>query len=134
MLPCCDRDRIAFRPGSFDQRWIVNVGGGYIFDEHWEFSTKFRLATGRPYTPYGPGGVQNSAFYNSLRVGTNHSLDVRVDRRWQFDAWTLITYVDIQNIYNRQQLDVPRFNPRTQRAEVNESIGLLPTIGISAEF
>lgn len=122
------------RPGSFDQRWILNVGGGYIFDEHWEVSTKFRLATGRPYTPFGPGGVQTSTFYNTARVGTNHSLDVRVDRRWQFDSWTLITYVDIQNIYNRQPLDVPRFNPRTQRAEVNESIGLLPTIGISAEF
>ncbi len=122
------------RPGSFDQHWILNVGGGYIFNEHWEISTKFRLATGRPYTPFGPGGVQSPAEYNTARVGTNHSLDVRVDRRWQFDSWTLITYVDVQNIYNRQPLDVPRYNTRTQQAEVNQSIGILPSIGISAEF
>jgi hypothetical protein len=69
-----------------------------------------------------------------LRVGTNHSLDVRVDRRWKFDRWNLITYIDIQNIYNRQPLDVPRYNERLGREETNESIGLLPTIGISAEF
>lgn len=122
------------RPSSWDQRWIVNLGGGYILNEQWEFSTKFRLATGRPYTPFGPGGVQDPAQYNTLRVGTNHSLDVRVDRRWKFDRWNLITYIDIQNIYNRQPLDVPRFNERTGRVETNDSIGLLPTIGISAEF
>ncbi len=122
------------RPSSFDQRWIVNVGGGYVLNDRWEFSTKFRLATGRPYTPYGPGGVQDPLLYNSQRVGTNHSLDVRVDRRWQFERWNLITYIDIQNIYNRKPLDVPRFNERIGRVETNDSIGLLPTIGISAEF
>lgn len=123
-----------FRPGSFDQRWIVNLGGGYIFNERWEVSTKFRLATGRPYSPFLAGGAIDAVRYNTLRVGTNHSLDLRVDRRWQFDRWNLIAYIDIQNIYNRQPNDVPQFDQRTQRAEVNESIGLLPSIGISAEF
>jgi hypothetical protein len=122
------------RPSSFDQRWIVNLGGGYVLNERWEFSAKFRLATGRPYTPYGPGGLQDATLYNTLRVGTNHSLDLRVDRRWQFHAWNLIAYIDVQNVYNRRPQDVPRFNERTQKAEVNESIGLLPSIGISAEF
>jgi hypothetical protein len=122
------------RPGSFDQRWIVNIGGGYVLDDRWEFSTKFRLATGRPYTPYGPGGAQDPARYNSMRVGTNHSLDVRVDRRWQFGRWNLITYIDIQNVYNRQPLDVPRFDRRTGREQVNDSIGILPSIGVTAEF
>ncbi len=38
------------RPGSYDQRWIFNVGGGYIFNERWELSGKFRYASGMPYT------------------------------------------------------------------------------------
>lgn len=122
------------RPSAFDQRWIVNLGGGYIFNGRWEVSTKFRLATGRPYSPFLAGGAIDASQYNALRVGTNHSLDVRVDRRWQFKRWNLIAYIDIQNIYNRQPNDVPQFNQRTQRAEVNESIGLLPSIGVSAEF
>jgi hypothetical protein len=122
------------RPNSFDQRWITNVGGGYIFNERWEFSAKFRYASGRPYTPYNPDGTQNSILYNSERLVANHSLDVRVDRRWTFEGWTLITYLDIQNIYNRKPVDVPRFNQRTQQLEENNAIGILPSIGISAEF
>lgn len=122
------------RPSSFDQRWIINLGGGYIFNEKWEFSTKFRLATGRPYTPYNIDGTQSTSLYNSKRIGTNHSLDIRVDRRWAFRNFALITYIDIQNIYNRKPIDVPRFDYRTNKLEENNSIGILPSIGVSLEF
>jgi hypothetical protein len=123
------------RPSSFDQRWIINLGGGYVFNEKWEISTKFRFSTGRPYTPYNAYGFQDPAEYNSTRIGNNHSLDVRADRRWFFGNWTLITYIDIQNIYNRKPASVPRYNERLQTAEQNTSqIGILPSIGVSAEF
>ena len=122
------------RASSWDQRWIINVGGGYVLNEDWEFSTKFRYATGRPYTPFNPDGTQDPIFYNTRRVVPNHSLDLRVDRRWSFDAWTLITYVDVQNVYNRKPVDVPRYNVDTRSVETQTSIGLLPSIGISAEF
>jgi hypothetical protein len=123
------------RPSSFDQRWILNVGGGYVFNEKWEISTKFRFATGRPYTPFDAFGYQNPAFYNAARVAANHSLDVRVDRRWNFGSWTLVTYADVQNIYNRKPSSIPRYNERLGRAETEvSSIGILPSIGVSAEF
>jgi len=122
------------RPSSFDQRWIMNVGGGYIFNEKWECSAKFRYSTGRPYTPYGPDGIQIAGLFNTQRIDANHSLDVRIDRRWSFSTWTLDTYIDIQNIYNRKPLDIPRYNQRIGMAEQNASIGILPSIGVSAEF
>ena len=100
----------------------------------WETSAKFRFATGRPFTPYNNNGTQNALLYNSARIGNNHSLDVRVDRRWMLNNWVLITYLDIQNIYNRKSLDIPRYNERTKKVEQNDSIGMLPTIGVSAEF
>jgi len=122
------------RPSSFDQRLVVNIGGGYYFNERWEASARFRIATGRPFTPFLPDGSRDRASYNSRRLDANHSLDVRVDRRWFFDDWILIAYVDIQNIYNKRPSRVPRFNERTGRTEEEESIGILPSIGISAEF
>jgi hypothetical protein len=122
------------RPGNFDQRLIVNVGGGYRFNERWEVSTKFRLATGRPFTPYNADGTQDAALYNTSRAVTNHSLDVRIDRRFMFRSWTLIAYLDIQNIYNRKPVDVPRYNYATGEIETTGSIGILPSLGISAEF
>ncbi len=122
------------RPGIFDQRWIVNLGGGYIFNERWEVSTRFRFATGRPFTPFNQDGTQDVALYNSSHIPANHSLDIRTDRRWSFDNFVLITYIDIQNIYNRQFRDVPRFNSQTGEIEQTSSIGILPSIGISIEF
>jgi hypothetical protein len=122
------------RAGSYDQRWIINVGGGYIFNERWEVSGRFRYATGRPYMPFNPDGTQNPARYNTARLAPNHSLDVRLDRRWNFSRWTLIAYLDVQNIYNRKPVNVPRYNARTGQAEESRAIGILPSIGISAEF
>lgn len=122
------------RPSSFDQRWIFNVGGGYVFNEKWEFALKFRLATGRPYTPFDVDGTQSVEHYNSERLDTYHSLDLRLDRRWLFDRSVLITYLDIQNVYNHPEDNPPRWNAREQRVEVDESIGVLPSVGISWGF
>ena len=105
-----------------------------MLNNRWEFSAKFRLATGRPFTPYNANGTQSVSLYNTERVGINHSLDVRVDRRWEFSDWLLITYIDIQNIYNNKPKDVPYFDERTQHLKYRDAIGILPSIGVSAEF
>lgn len=122
------------RPGSYDQNWIFNLSGGYKIDKHWEISTKFRFASGKPYTPFNSDGTQNIADYNSRRLRSAHSLDIRIDRRWFFSGWTLITYLDVQNVYNRNNLSSIRWDPREQRVDESSSIGILPSIGISAEF
>jgi hypothetical protein len=127
------RDKIE-RTGSYDQTWIVSLSGGYRFSSEWEASLKFRYSTGRPYTPYNAGGTQNISDYNSVRFPDNHSLDLRVDKYWFFSGWSLITYIDVQNIYNRKNITGVRWDVRTQSPEFNESIGILPSIGISAVF
>ena len=123
------------RSGAYDQQVILNLTAGYQFDERWEASMKFRFATGRPYTPFTSTGTQNVSEYNSLRVPAGHGLDIRVDRRWNFSSWNLIAYIDIQNIYNNKGSGSVRWNAREQRVESNENaIGILPSIGVSAEF
>lgn len=122
------------RPGSYDQRWIVNLSGGYIFNKKWEASLKFRLATGSPYTPFNNNGTQSVINYNIARFKEFHSLDLRFDRRWDFENWTLITYLDIQNIYNNKQSNTIRWDFRKGEVDQQSSIGILPSIGISLEF
>ncbi len=122
------------RPGAWDQRWIFNLGVGFMFDQKWEVSSKFRLATGRPYTPYNPDGSEDVEDYYSKRTGINHSLDIRVDRFWRFANYNLITYIDVQNVYNHKTDYAPEWDEREQRAIKGDSIGLLPSIGVSLEF
>jgi len=122
------------RPGSYDQKWIFNVSAGYIFNERWEASMKFRFATGKPYTPFNFDGSQTVALYNSDRLPDLHSLDIRIDRRWNFTDWALITYIDIQNIYNRNNISFYRWDARTQSVDKTSNIGILPSIGVSLEL
>lgn len=122
------------RAGSYDQRWILNLSGGYLFNQEWEGSLKFRYSSGKPYTPFNNDGTQSIADYNSLRFQSNHSLDIRVDKKWFFSKWTLITYIDIQNIYNRKNISSINWDVRKMAPEKNESIGILPSVGISAVF
>jgi hypothetical protein len=122
------------RPGSYDQNWIFNLSGGYKIDKSWEVSTRFRFASGRPYTPYLSNGTQEVSEYNSRRLKSIHSLDLRVDKRWFFSNWTLITYFDIQNIYNQKNASGIRWDSKEMKVDETSSIGVLPSIGVSAEF
>ncbi len=123
------------RPGAYDSRFIFNLSTGWRINMNWEISAKFRLATGVPTTPYLSNGMRDFREYNNgERLSLFHSLDLRVERRWMFSATNLITYIDIQNIYARKNVSGVRWNPRKQVAEFSESLGVLPTIGISLEF
>jgi hypothetical protein len=130
-------------PGQYDQRFIFNLSGGYIFNKNWEFSTKFRFFTGVPYTPvYRPlenpsqtGNIQNlPEEYLSARLKNAHHLDVRVDRYFYVGNWTLILFVDIQNIYNFKIPQRPRYDFWTDEVITTGEIGILPSIGFSAEI
>ena len=123
-----------YRPGSYSQAFIGVFSGGYVFNRYWELGTRFRIETGRPYTPFDDTGLQNPELYNSRRIATNHSLDLRIDKRWFFNAWTMITYLDIQNVYDYKASDIPSYNARKGEIESDISLGIFPILGISVEF
>ena len=122
------------RPGSNDQRWKVSLSAGYIYNEEWEFNATFRYSTGRPYTPFTDGWSRSGTSYNSVRTGANHSLDIRVNRRWVMTSWVLHTYVDIQNVYNKKPSEPPYWDQQTNQITEQKMLGIIPSIGITAEF
>ena len=122
------------RPGSYDQRWIFNIGGGYAPDRNWEISSRIRYASGRPYTPLESDLSRQAQKYNSERVKNNFTIDVRIDRHWYLDKYTIITYIDIQNLLNRKVYDVPKYDPYEKKPDQTAGIGILPSIGLSVEI
>lgn len=127
------------RPGAYDVRLIGNLLAGWRISPVWEVSGKFRLATGLPSTPFvqeGPnaGRLDFTRYNAGPRLPTFHALDLRVDRRWSFRDWQLDVYVDVQNVYGRSNVSQYQWNPRIGAVEPNESLGVLPSIGINIEF
>jgi hypothetical protein len=43
-------------------------------------------------------------------------------------------YLDVQNVYGRQNVDQVFWNARTGEAEPEESLGILPSIGVNVTF
>jgi hypothetical protein len=131
--------------------------------------SKFEYVGGTPYTPFDEdksslvqawnvqgGPYLNFGEFNTLRLSPFHQLDVRVDKQYFFDKWSLMVYVDIQNLYNFQSesppiyirelnpddgtpiIENPNAPPSEQRYQLEElqttSGTVLPTIGIMVEF
>jgi hypothetical protein len=127
------------RPGAYDGRLIGNLLAGWRISPAWEVSGKFRVATGLPTTPFvesGPdAGKLDFTRYNAgPRLPAFHALDLRIDRRWSFRGWQLDVYLDVQNVYGRKNVSQYQWNPRIGAVEPNESLGVLPSIGVNIEF
>ena len=127
---------------QYDQTHILTVLGSYRLGRGWEFGARFRLVSGSLYTPtqigflntdagaYAPfGGAAYSA-----RLPMFHQLDLRVDKRWRFDAWSLSAYLDVQNAYNRQNPEDLTYNYNYSQSQVQAFLPIIPSLGIRGEF
>ncbi|HOZ14898.1 MAG TPA: TonB-dependent receptor [Tenuifilaceae bacterium] len=154
-----------FIPTSWDNEHLISITATRTFKRGWDVGFKWRFVGGAPYTPYD---LQTSALidvwntrnqavldygkFNTLRLNGFHQLDVRVDKMYYFNNWTLNLYVDVQNIYNFKgeeadnyvtEVDIngnPTVNPDDPTRYLlkklkNDGSGtILPTIGIIVEF
>jgi hypothetical protein len=126
------------RPADHDQRWIVNIAGGYRIGTSWEVTGKFLLFTGHPYTDAAVVNegtpAQYAQEYNARRVGVNHMLDVRIMRRWSLGTAHVEAFIDVQNVYNNKPFDTPVIDPATGRYRETAIIGIVPSIGVKVHL
>lgn len=150
-------------PSSWDSRHLLTITGSKQFKRNWRAGFKWRFVGGLPYTPYDLETSANIEAWNangqpyldfsqlnSQRFGNFHQLDVRVDKNFFFDKWSLMVYIDIQNLYNfknqGQDYIVRAKNPDGSFQTTNngqdyvlESISneggtILPTIGVMVKI
>ena len=150
-------------PSSWDFRHIITLTANKSLKRNWIVGFKWRFDGGLPYTPYDlnksslitawdaqGGPYLNFDDLNALRLKPYHQLDVRVDKKYFFDKWSLMFYLDIQNLYNfKAELQdnlirekdangnyqtVDGDSRYVLRGIPNTSGTVLPTIGIMVEF
>ncbi len=129
------RDRV------FGNRWLMSMEGGYIASEKWEYSVRWVAAGGRPYTPFDiqESTARNSGIYdlsriNGSRLPAYHSLNFRIDRRFNFRNSNLIVFLDIWNLYNRKNLAAYYWNELENQRDRYDQWSLLPVFGFEWEF
>ena len=121
--------------GAFDSPLVFNALLGWRPSARWEFSGRVRAAAGLPTTPFTSDGRLDFARYNTGdRLPTFFALDLRADRRWVFRKSQLVTYIDIQNATARKNVSQIAWDARLRAPKANDSIGVLPSIGVNWEF
>ncbi|HEY3667788.1 MAG TPA: hypothetical protein VGL19_17420, partial [Polyangiaceae bacterium] len=128
---------------DYDQTHILTALGSYKLGRGWQAGARFRYVTGSPYTPE-VGGVMDydagtyapitSPNRNSARVPDFHQLDMRVDKTWKFSAWQLSAYLDVQNVYFRQNPEGISYNYNYSKSSVVSGLPFLPIIGLRGEL
>jgi len=131
-----------YRLFDFDQTHIFTILGQYRISNRWEFGARWRYTTGLPQTPF-VGSVYNSdgdnyegipGELNSVRMAPFHQLDLRLDRNWIYQSWTLTAYFEIRNAYNRANPEFLSPNYDFSETETVSGLPILPSIGLRGEF
>jgi len=104
-----------------------------------DVSVRWRYLGGRPYTKpvYYPElhyWVQEETMpTNANRYPPYHRLDLRLDRRFMFEGWNIITYFDIMNVYGRDNIWQYSYNDDGSIEEVLQW-QVFPVGGLAIEF
>ncbi len=138
-----DRPGEPWRLFDFDQTHILTVVGSYDLPRNWSVGLRWRYVTGSPDTPIETAvfDVDADAYVrvapstaNESRNPDFHQLDVRVDKRWIYDTWTLNFYLDLQNAYNRANQEGINYQYDYEKSFPVSGIPIFPSFGLRGEF
>lgn len=150
---------------SWDNVHLLNLTATRDLKRNWQVGFKWRFVGGSPYTPFNKDKTSlisawnvrgreylDYAQFNSLRLDPFHQLDIRIDKQYYYDKWSLMFYLDIQNLYNFKSDEPDKYIPQTDAngnfivdpdnpdrylMKTIESDGagtVLPSIGIIVQF
>ena len=127
---------------AFDQPHTLNAVASWKPGYGLELGARFRITSGRPETPVeGATYDADNGNYNgvrgeirSVRTPTFHQLDVRVERTWLFNAWSIGAYLDVQNVYNNPNVEATRYDYRFRKSADITSFPILPTLGVRGQW
>lgn len=108
----------------------------------WQLGARFRYVTGNPYSQVrGTAYDASNDTYRPLYSGVNdarnpafHQLDVRVDKLWELGPVNLTTYLEVMNIYNRQNQEGRRYSFDYRESASVTGMPLFPNVGLRGEL
>jgi len=143
-----------YRPSFWDNRHLLTFTGGYKLPRNWEVGLRVRYLGPAPYAPVDletstetyPVLIKDYDQLGSLRLSAFNQTDIRIDKKFNFTAWTLNLFFEVQNILGSDlpqepsyviardesgQIEDPRRLVEVQGADNSSA---LPTLGIVIDF
>lgn len=130
------------------QPWYQNIthhvlykifGWMLPFADQVEIGIRWRYLGGRPYTQpiYYPQlqnwFVDETVPYNTERYPVYHRLDFRLDKRYMMSGWNMVFYLDIINIYGRDNIWMYSYQEDGAKKDILQ-FQVFPVGGITIEF
>ena len=109
------------------------------FGDETIISLRWRYLGGRPYTmPVYHKNLHTWVTEDYLALNSNrfpeyHKFDLRIDRRYYFNKWNMVTYFDIMNVYNRDNIWDYSYKENGTIEKILQ-FKTLPVGGIAIEF
>jgi len=143
-----------YKPAVWDNGVLVSLLGGYKFGNNWEVSSRYRFLGKSPYPPVDqqrtldnyPAVFRDYEELGSVRLDPLSQLDVRIDKKFNFENLSLDLYLEVQNVLAQSSPSEPRFGlkrdengeiitPRELvRVSATDSGEVLPSIGLVLNF
>ncbi len=139
-----DNDGLGTYNAPYNQPHNFAVLFGYEINKAWFISGRWKYAMGRPKDRYilhedvlnNPDRLRYAreiTARNADRIPDFHVLSIRVDYRKQFGRFALITFFDLDNLYNRYNTYEDRFSELTGE-EKGLGLGFAGNAGFKIEF
>jgi len=143
-----------YKPAVWDNGTLISLLGGYKFGKNWEISSRFRYLGKAPYAPVDqsltlqnyPAVFRDYELLGSVRLDPLSQLDVRVDKKFNFQNLSLDIYLEVQNVLAQSGPSEPRYGlDRNENGEVitprtlvqvnrTDEAEVLPSIGLVLNF
>ncbi|NQT24420.1 TonB-dependent receptor [candidate division KSB1 bacterium] len=125
---------------SMKKHWLYDFFGWLVpLADQVEVGVRWRYLGGRPYSErtyhpeYRRWVVEPSTPFNGLRYPQYHRLDFRVDWRHMYNSWNMVAFLDIMNIYARDNIWMYSYNADGTVENVYQ-FQVFPVGGVSIEF
>ena len=75
-----------------------------------------------------------SGGFRSTRRKAFQQTDARLEKTWVFDTWMIGAYLDIQNVFNVENVEATQYDYRRRESAPVTSVPFLPTLGVRGQW
>lgn len=138
----------------WDNNLLISLLGGYKLGKNWEVSARYRYLGKTPYAPVDesrtlanyPALIRDYTRIGEQRLNPFSQVDLRVDKKWSFNNWSLDLFFEIQNALAQTTPEEPQFGLKRNtdgtiiepqeliQVNLKSEATILPSVGIVVNF